>query len=235
MAGEERKMSEVSELKAMVSALAHRVDALEDINAIRKLHFSYGYLIDYCRYDDVVQLFTEDGEVLFLSGIYKGHESIARLYKNWFQQFFLQGREGPIDGFLLDHFQMQDIITVSDDRKTAKGRFRTLLAGGNHESRPDKPVGLPDQFYEAGIYENEYVREGGVWKIKRLDYIVEWQAEYEKGWTHTISHLQPATACYPENPLGPDVLLDEKRPAWPYRGAIKYHYAHPVTGRNINR
>lgn len=224
-----------AELYAHIKQLTHRVDTLEDINAIRKLHFAYGYMIDYCRYEDVVNLFSETGEVLFLSGIYRGHDSIRRLYVTWFQDYFLKGREGPINGFLLDHFQMQDIITVSEDRQTAKGRFRTLLAGGVHETFPYRPAGLPEQFYEAGIYENTYVRENGVWKIQRLDYIVEWQSEYEKGWTNTTAHLQPATKTYPEDPLGPDELLDIKRPAWPDRAAIKYHYAHPVTGALLNR
>jgi hypothetical protein len=228
-------MADVEELRSSVEGLERRVGMLEDVNEIRKLHYAYGYFIDFCMYDDVVKLFSEDGEALFLSGIYKGHAGVARLYKTWFQEFFTQGREGPEHGFLLDHFQMQDIITVSDDRKTAKGRFRALLAGGNHASRTYKPEGLPEQFYEAGIYENDYVRENGVWKIRRLDYIVQWQAEYDKGWAHTVSHLQPATETYPANPLGPDELLEEKRLAWPDRSPVHFHYAHPVTGRLLNR
>src|SRR6516162_6441560 len=105
---------------------------------------------------------------------------------------------------------MQDIITVAPDRETAKGRFRALLLGGNHESRAYRPPGLPDQFYEAGVYENDYVRENGVWKIKRLDYVLQWQAEYEKGWAHTTSHLRPAEKTFPEDPRGPDELLPQK-------------------------
>lgn len=226
-------MTELADLKRAVAALTHRVDVLEDVNAIRRLHFIYGYFIDYCRYDEVVDLFAEDGEVLFLSGVYKGHTGIARLYKTWFQQFFTKGQPGPVDGFLLDHFQMQDVVTVAEDRMTAKGRFRALLAGGDHETRAYKPEGLPDQFYEAGVYENDYVREDGVWKIKRLDYVVEWQAEYENGWAHSVSHLQPAAQTFPENPLGPDTLLAQPRPTWPHRAAIRYHYAHPVTRRAL--
>ena len=65
--------------------------------------------------------------------------------------------------------------------------------GGCHESRDYKPEGLPLQFYEAGLYENDYVREDGVWKIKRLDYMMQWQADYEKGWSKTVAHLQPAS------------------------------------------
>lgn len=226
-------MNEVESLKETVAALALRVGALEDVNAIRKLHYAYGYYIDFCQYAEVVQLFAKDGAVVFLSGEYRGHEGISRLYETWFQNLFTEGRPGPEYGFLLDHFQMQDIITVAPDGKTAKGRFRALLAGGNHESREYAPEGVPEQFYEAGLYENDYVREDGVWKIKRLDYMVQWQAEYDKGWAKTEAHLQPQVTTYPENPLGPDVLLpaDQVRKTWPHRTDVPMHYAHPVMGK----
>ena len=211
-------------------ALVKRVDDLESINAIRKLHYAYGYYIDYNRPKEVAKLFTEDGEVTFLSGIYRGHDSINRLYGSWFQNYFTGGQPGPVYGFLLDHFQMQDIITIGDDGLTAKGRFRAILMGGSHESRDYKPEGLPDQFYEVGIYENDYVKENGIWKISRLDYVLQWQAEYEKGWAHTTSHLQPSTVTYPENPLGPDELLPAPRPTWPHRVDVPMHYPHPVEG-----
>lgn len=224
-------MSEIDDLRALTQSLAARVDRLEDVNSIRKLHYAYGYYIDFCQYRDVVQLFAKDGEVVFLSGIYRGHEGIARLYVTWFQDYFTKGRDGPEDGFLLDHFQMQDIITVAEDGQSAKGRFRALLAGGMHDSREHRPEGLPQQFYEAGIYENDYVREDGVWKIKRLDYMVQWQAEYDKGWAHTVAHLQPQVKTFPDNPLGPDELLPEQRQTWPHRAPVPMHYAHPVLGR----
>jgi hypothetical protein len=40
--------------------------------------------------------------------------------------------------------------------------------------------------------------------------------------------LRPATTTFPENPLGPDLLLDEVRPMWPRRAHVEFHYAHPV-------
>lgn len=54
---------------------------------------------------------------------------------------------------------MQDVITVAPDRQTAKGRFRGMLFGKSHEPRDYKPEGLPLQFMEAGIYENDCVRQ----------------------------------------------------------------------------
>jgi SnoaL-like domain len=228
----------MADTESRLAALEHRVGELEDTNAIRRLHWAYGYYIDFNRAKDVSELFAQDGEVIFLSGIYKGREGVFRLYGTWFQNLFLQnGGEGPVDGFLLDHFQMQDIITVAPDRQTAKGRFRGLLFGGSHESRAWKPEGVPLQFMEAGIYENDYVREANdagelVWKIKRLDYIMQWQGDYETGWAKTISHLQPAMECFPANPIGPDEIRSDEnyRRTWPYRQDVPMHFAHPKFG-----
>jgi hypothetical protein len=227
----------MSDLEKRLAAVEHRVGELEDINAIRRLHWAYGYYIDFNRAEDVVQLFAEDGAVVFLSGEYRGHAGVRRLYGTWFQNFFTQGVNGPVYGLLLDHFQMQDIITVMADRTAAKGRFRALLLGGSLESRDYKPQGLPLQFYEAGIYENDYVRERGIWKIKRLDYMMQWQADFEHGWSKTVAHLQPATRIFPDDPLGPDVLLptDEIRRTWPHRQDVPMHFAHPRFGAMLAR
>ncbi len=223
----------MGDTETRLAALEHKVGELEDINAIRRLHWAYGYYIDFNRPDDVVDLFAEDCAVVFLSGEYLGHAGVKRLYGDWIQGLFTQGQPGPIDGLLLDHFQMQDIITVAPDRQTAKGRFRGFLLGGWHDiTLKDKPEHMPQQFWEAGIYENDYVRENDVWKIKRLDYMMQWQADYETGWAHTVAHLQPAVTCYPANPLGPDVILpeDKIRQTWPFRQDVPMHFAHPKFG-----
>ena len=223
-------MTEIDALKASVAELTHRLAMVEDQAAIRRLHNAYGYYTDYNRAEDIAELFTDDAEIIFLSGIYRGKEGARRLYGDWFRNFFTGGPTGPVYGFLLDHYHMQDIITVAPDRQTAKGRFRAILFGGNHESRSYCPPGLPDQFYEAGMYENDYVREDGVWKIKRLDYVVQWQADYDKGWHGTVAHLQPLTQTFPEDPIGPDELIDARRETWPHRQALEMHYVHPVRG-----
>jgi hypothetical protein len=222
----------MSESEARLAALEARVGELEDVNAIRRLHWAYGYYIDFNRADDVAELFADDGEIVFLSGVYVGKAGARRLYGTWFQEFFTQGQVGPVDGFILDHFQMQDIITIAPDRQTAKGRFRAILLGGSHQSRAYQPEGMPQQFLEAGIYENDYVREDGAWKIKRLDYVLQWQAEYAKGWAGTIAHLQPLLEAYPANPTGPDQLLSEsaRRETWPHRQDVPMHFAHPRFG-----
>ena len=124
--------------------------------------------------------------------------------------------------------ELVDEVARVAGRVVHGGHPRALLAGGSHESRTDSPEGLPAQFWEAGVYENDYVREQGVWKIRRLDYRVQWQADYEAGWARQEAHLRPASLTFPEDPLGPDELLSETRPMWPRRAHVEFHYAHPV-------
>ena len=102
-----------------LEALKRQVRNLEDIHAIRTLHFKYGYYIDMCLYDEATALFADDGEVQFLNGLYKGKAGVRRLYCEWFRNLFTKGHNGPINGFLLDHLQLQDIVDVAPDGKTA--------------------------------------------------------------------------------------------------------------------
>ncbi len=218
-------------LTRQVRELTRRIERLQDIHAIRTLHHKYGYYIDKCLYDETVDLFAEDSQVYFLNGVYKGKAGVRRLYCDWFRSLFTKGHNGPIHAFLLDHLQMQDIVDVAPDGLTAKGRFRALMQAGQHESKREHIEHFPMQCWEAGIYENSYVKEGGIWKIQVLNYNMLWQADYEKGWGYDRPHLLPLDKTYPENPTGPDELMPETPAFWPETRIVPFHYVHPVTGK----
>jgi hypothetical protein len=222
-----RKSSRVSR----PSGLEARITRLEDIHAVRTLHFKYGYYIDMCLYEEAVDLFANDCELNFLNGIYFGKAGARRLYVEWFQKLFTNGHNGPIHGFLLDHLQLQDIVDVAEDGKTAYGRFRVLMAGGQHHSKQPRVPNFPDQCWEAGIYENRYVKDKGVWKIRLLNYNMLWQADYEPGWAKSGVHLPPLTKTFPEDPRGPDELMPHVPNTWPNTRVVPFHYPHPVTGK----
>jgi hypothetical protein len=38
---------------------------------------------------------------------------------------------------------------------------------------------------------------------------------------------------YPEDPLGPDALIDPQPRLWPATDVVPFHYPHPVTGKPI--
>lgn len=59
-------------------------------------------------------------------------------------------------------------------------------------------------------------------------------SEFESGWSHTKKNYIPwPTKTYPEDPLGPDEILEQKM-LWPDTRVIPFHYPHPITGRKID-
>ncbi|HTT03412.1 MAG TPA: nuclear transport factor 2 family protein [Steroidobacteraceae bacterium] len=225
--------NELDTLRRQVAELSDEVARLKDAQAIRRVQFSYGYYMDKGCYQEIVDLFADDGEVRFMGGVFRGKDrGVKRLYIDRFRATFTRGKNGPVYGFLLDHMQLQDIVDVAADRRTAYGRFRCFLQGGSHVSKTDPVAALPQQWWEAGVYENTYVRTGDVWKIKVLNYCLSWQADYERGWAHSEPYEGPFfTKAYPQDPGGPDEITAERPAFWPDTALIPFHFPHPVTGK----
>ena len=224
--------TDLSTLARQVEQLANEVGLLNDVQAIRKLQHAYGYYLDKCLYDEVVDLFAPQGEVRFMGGVFKGKPGLRRLYCERFRRSFTGGHNGPVYGFLLDHLQLQDIVDVAPDRATARGRFRCFMQAGSHETKKDAPPRMPAQWWEGGIYENQYVREDGVWKILGLNYTAVYHGLYESGWAHTPPQFVPFfSETFPDNPVGPDALVEPRPVIWPETSVVPFHYVHPVTGK----
>ncbi|MBC7986558.1 MAG: nuclear transport factor 2 family protein [Sphingomonadaceae bacterium] len=218
----------IAALEARLAEAERRLTVQEDEQAVRKLHHLYGYLIDKCLYNETVDLFTDDCEVHFFGGIYRGKAGAARLYIERFQANFTHGNNGPIDGFLLDHPQHQDVVDIEADGVTALGRFRCTMTAGRH-----KDFGEPRQWFEGGIYENVYKKIDGVWRIHILNYVPQWHADFETGWAHTRPNYVPfLDTTWPEDPTGPDELKSDVW-LWPTHKVVPFHNAHPVTGEPI--
>jgi hypothetical protein len=168
----------IEQLARRLDALEHQLGIEQDVNQIRRVQYTYGYFIDKSQYNEVVDLFADDGEVWFLGGIYKGKAGVRRLYIERFQTQFTDGHNGPRYGWLLDHPQLQMVIDVAPDRSSAKVRGRSTMQAGLHETAQ----GQQRAWWEGGIYENEYVREAGIWKIKALRYFPFWHGSFQEGW-----------------------------------------------------
>ena len=224
--------TELSTLRRQLEQLTGEVAALRDVHAIRRLQHAYGYYLDKCLYDEVVDLFAEAGEVRFMGGVFRGKPGLRRLYCERFRKNFTRGHNGPVYGFLLDHLIIQDVVDVSPDRSHALGRFRCFMQAGSHESKKDAPTHMPSQWWEGGIYENTYVRQDGVWKLGVLNYRAVYHGLFEKGWARTPPGFVPFySEVFPKDPLGPDALIQPTPVLWPETEVVPFHYEHPVTGK----
>ncbi len=127
-----------------------------------------------------------------------------------------QGRWGLAHEEIINHIQLQMVITVAPDRRTAKMRSRALIQGNS-------PPGQTRMLLAEGLYENDYVRQEDGWRIKRL-----W-------WAPTFYFTVPGfeTAVFESGPVAeqypPDTPPRGKHPQLG-RDFPPFHYAHPFTG-----
>jgi ketosteroid isomerase-like protein len=131
--------------------LEKRVQALEDLEAIKKLHQSYINLMDNLEYEKVLDLFTEDGSAeVRNSGVKRGRKELTQIYIEGLAK--RRGKE-RYDG----HMVIEPDITVSGD--TAKGTWIVYML-----------FSRPTIEWVQGRNEVEYRKENGRWKIKSLKF-----------------------------------------------------------------
>jgi len=80
-----------------------------------------------------------------------------------------------------------------------------------------------------GIFENEYVKDGGVWKIAAMRVYGRMRTDYEKGPQFSLPLDGPSTT------LAPDRAPTQKYQAHPVVLQPPFHYANPVTGKPTAR
>jgi hypothetical protein len=205
------------ELEAKVKMLEDKVRTLEDIEEIKSLQRIYGYYLDNDMQDDIIGLFSDYTESVEIAdrGVFLGKEGVRKMFKG------ILGKEGkaiPPELTLHLVMQHQGVVHVAEDGKTAKGRWQGWMVG-------TKPVaGVNRQTWGHGIYENEYVKENGTWKFKKLYFNLTFQTPYEDGWLKT-----PVVSRVPD-PIKPDRPSTAYHP-YPSGYRVPCHWKQPVAGR----
>jgi SnoaL-like protein len=204
---------------ARVQSIEARAKRVQDVDQLRNLQAAYGYYVDKALWDDVVDLFAENGTMeLGLNGVYVGQKSIRRyLYS------LTGGKPGLRPGELNNHFQLSPVITLAADGETAKARWRGLIQYGVFGKGSGGDWG-------EGIYENEYVRElvngVGVWKIQSLHFYTKFYAPYEGGWTKAP---KDSALRYGKSNVRADRPASVKYEPYPARFTPPFHYENPVS------
>lgn len=229
-----------------LARLQHELDDLdaaltraEDVAAIRRLQRQYGFFLDKGLWEDVSALFADDARASYPAGVFIGKASIREhIWRN-----VGDGSIGLKDGRVYNHMVLQPVIDVAPDGKTAKGRWRVLAMIGRLAAPGDDRPGQAS--WAGGIYENVYVKQDGVWKIKDLHYYNDFAAPYEGGWAKVAPIAAPSAASAPagegsaavpqrgrfklSHPA--DLPPDNLCPGFPAACIQPFHYTNPVSGR----
>ncbi|HEY4341328.1 MAG TPA: nuclear transport factor 2 family protein [Steroidobacteraceae bacterium] len=172
MTGGARAADAPADVPLRVATLAANVELAEDLSQIEKLQRAYGYYVDKGMWEDVSELFTENAVANYPAGVFNGHKSIREhLYMNVGGHQI--GDIGLGNGRLYDHMNIQPVVHIDADGKSAHGRWRAFAMFGS-------PGG--GATWAEGVYEMQYTKENGTWKINKLDYYSGFAAPYKAGW-----------------------------------------------------
>ena len=206
-------------IDAQIDALTARVERLEGTRAVKKLQRAFGYYVDRGLWGEAADLFTDDGTIeVGIDGVYVGKARIREYLQR------LNGwQEGLIYGQLNEWMQFQPAVLIARDGRSATARWRDHAMLGQYKKHAE---------WRDGIYENTYLKDGGIWKIRSLHLYVNFVAPYEKGW----ARLKPgeglaqsaASKAFP--PDRPPTVRYSSFPA-PY--VPPFQAPNPVTGKPV--
>jgi len=130
----------------------------QDRAEIEDLMARYLFAIDYFDWDAYVGTFTEDGEIEFASGTFKGRDVIRAAVVRFSEGIGRVYHTADGKPAKLRHVILQSAIRVEGDRAWG----RTLwLEMANHGEGDRPKIGT------YGAYEDEFARIDGKWLIKR--------------------------------------------------------------------
>lgn len=213
--------STLENMQKRIDELEHKLGMQEDVEAIRRLMYTYTYYMDRALFDQVLDLFSENMVSCEAGGrgVYLGKEGCRTLWmKIW---GIYGGAENKLRfGALVEHFVTKLVITVADDRKTAKSRGHYFSLGGVFE-RPEYSS------MQTGIYRLDYVKEDGVWKISKF-----WLPFNTTGFNFSTWATEPGYSGCPNSEYPPDEPTTFYHP-FPEVYVVPFHYPNPVTGQEV--
>ena len=131
--------------------LEKRISVLEDIEAIKKVQAKYWRCNAEKLWDEIVDCFTEDAALEFGPNLQiKGADEIKNFYSS------SMSSSADIIDIRVPQGHNPEIEIRSDG--TANGKWLVYLYAISEQSRSRRSI--------SAYYDNEYVKQGGQWKIK---------------------------------------------------------------------
>ncbi len=206
----------IAALKKRVAEVRRQIGLAHDYDDIEKLESTYSYYLDKNQWNQLLDLFSPTVGSIELAqrGSYVGE----RLRPGVLSTFAPTGAEGPRPNNIGDHQNVQPVIHVAPDGKTAKVRIRLIQMMGGAGA---------NAMWGGGVYENEMIKEDGVWKIKTDHVYNTFTMPYNAGPSVGGAGGLPGpnTRFPPDH--GPSLVFK----AYPNVYEIPIHFKNPVTGK----
>ncbi len=210
----------IKELEAKIKKLEKKVGLLEDINEIKRLQRAYGYYVEHMMRDEIADCFADHKDVAlhWLEGTWLGKEGVKR--------YFGVGtdRPQPPRDFLHQVMQIAGVVDVESNRRRGKGRWYAF--GGISMAREGKV----QSSLVGGIYEIEYIKEKGQWKILTIRWIIPFSVRLPEGSWGEPEKLGEMIMTM-KGQSEPDIPPRADDPRFLSGYIFPFHYPHPVTGK----
>jgi hypothetical protein len=223
---------EINELQTKILTLEKELQRLKDIEEIRRLQHIYGYYLTTFMNEEMIDLFSDSPEstLEFPEGIF--------LAKKGIRLAFGHTNRDMNPEFMHQLMQLQGVIDIADDGRTAKGRwwgFGAMAVPETESADPDSVTKRISQSFACGVYENEYIKEKGIWKYWKIKWVPLYTFSPDNGW---VKPERLAARKITAN--GQVQFPDWWKPDIPSKGIdytypsgyiLPFHYRHPVTGK----
>ncbi len=201
-------VASLAAVERQARAASARIQRQEDRLAVENLQMIYGFYFDKKLWDQVADLFARDGTMeLDRRGVFVGPASIRRSLEMF-------GGPALKTGELFNHMQLQPVVDVAPDGETARGRWHAFIQTGVVQKSGE---------WAEGVYENDYVKEGGVWKIRALRYCQTMRADYDQGWARSAEPMPGPDPAFP-----PDRPSTNRCQSYPNAAGPPFHFPNPA-------
>jgi hypothetical protein len=212
----------IEELEARLKVLEDKNRELQDVEEIKKLQRIYGYYVERGRLDEAADLFSDSPDVSCgpSYSLMVGKENVRRMFSSQRPFGVFEGTKP--DDYLHITIPVSGVVDVDGDGKTAKARWYALMYLCNATPGGGAVFGV-------GMYENEYIKEDGKWKILHLQFDDIFLSPYEDGWAKTPNIWGKLKEM--ANFEQPRDVPDWRPSKSPFGDQMPFHYKHPITGR----
>ena len=151
----------MADTEARLQALEAKVQELEDRTQIQELRFRYHLAVNEKKPEMIQDLFAENGEIDFAHlGKADGKTQV-----NAFYQQALSDLVPFVKQFIHNH-----IITLTGDTGTGLSYLEA------------KPIFNGESFLVAARFDDEYIRESGNWKFRKMTLVPYFMVPLKEGW-----------------------------------------------------